>query len=242
MGYVWVDDHVGNTEILGEDYVGNTEILGESLRGLQSLMGAAPARRPAPGNALARLGQQRAQAALARYQPAQHTLQSPYKDSTQFGIVAQGTFLASAWDSGNTSLPTVSGRTRVYQSFKPQKAIADEQLLITFRNASLGDTTIAADVADAGDLLLITVFAGNKNCFPTAPDQSTGISGRSLSAQSLGNGVSWPTINGGIDMSVTWGVRKTAAYRAAPPAGYTSADIYSVEVITTLNLFGEQLR
>ncbi len=160
-------------------------------------------------------------------------------ESTQFGVKCSGTFLASAWDG--ESLPTVTGRVRMYQSFTPLRVVADEQLIITFKNGK-SEAKVAVDVADAGDLLLVSTFAGNKNCFPVAPDQTTGISGRSLANNSLGNRVAWPTINGGIDLVVVFALRRTAAFRAAPPPGFTAADLHSVEVEAILNCFGELLK
>ena len=162
-------------------------------------------------------------------------------ESTQFGIQSSGIFLPSAWADSNTSLPTVSGRVRVYQSFTPMRVVADEQLIITFKNDK-SEAKVAVDAEGAGDLMLISVFAGNRNYFPTAPDQSMGISGRCLAPQSLGNRVSWPTINGGIDLSVTWAITASALHRAAPPPGFTAEDLHSIEVCAILNCFGERVK
>lgn len=232
-------------------HIGNVEILGESLRGPQDAgygyyMGAEPARRPPARSAaaLTRLRgalQQGIQSRAQMYVPAQRVLKSPYKDSTQFGVDCQGTFTPAAWVSG-ANYPTVNGLTRVYQSFKPAKAIVDEDLIVTFTNDSLGATTVAVTVSDGGDLILIQAFAGAYNCFPTAPNQSTGLSGRALASNSLGNGISWPTINGGIDLNITFAIKQTAIYRATPPSGYTTADISSIQVLARLNFMGPSLR
>lgn len=236
----WGNDDVflGDEDYLGEslrgpqrtDYLGNYEI-GAAQRQLSNIRGQ-----------LGQLARNQAMSKFARHAPMQQRVRPAYKDSTQFGIECSGTFAVAAWSNSNTTLPTVTGKTRVYESFKSAKVISDEQLILTYSNDSLGDTSIAVDVSDAGDLKLIGVFAGAKNCFPTAPDQSTGISGRALANNSLGNGISWPTVNGGIDVVITFAVRRTAIYRGTPPTGYTSADLSTVEVLATLNLFGESLR
>lgn len=233
--------------------------IGESLRGLQSqlnmlgtmyndeeilgddfdeVLGAAPpARRP--GSALQRLGQAAALQRLGRHAPTTHTVPSQYKDSNGFGINVQGDILVGQFSA--TQYPTINGSTRAFVSIKPQKLILDEDLLFTWTNSS-GTTTTVASVDNAGDLLLVSAYVGNKNVFATAPTQATGFSGRALSNVALGNGVSWPTVNPGIDVVVTLSVKPTAQYRSAPPSGYTQSDLVSVQVIAQLNVFGEQLR
>lgn len=232
--------------------------IGESLRGLQSqlamlgtmysdeeilgddfseVLGAAAAARP--GSALQRLGQANALARLGRHAPTTHTVPSQYKDSNGFGINITGTILVGQFS--NTQYPQVPGNTRAFVSIKPQKLILDEDLIFTWTNSS-GTTTTVASVDNAGDLVLISAYVGNKNVFATAPTQATGFSGRALSNVALGNGVSWPTVNPGIDVVVTVGVKPTAQYRSAPPDGYTQSDLVSVQLIAQLNIFGEQLR
>lgn len=226
---------------------GNVELIGEALRGLQDHgygyigAGGPPARRP-QGNlsALRSALGGAAQARAARHAPMQKVLASPYKDGTQFGVEANGTFTPSSWQG--STYPVVNGLTRVYQSFKPEKAIVDEDLLVTFDNTTLGSQTVSVSVADGGDLILVSAFAGSYNCFPTAPNQTTGLSGRALASNSLGNGISWPTINGGIDLSIGFAVKSTAVYRAPVPSGYTQADITSIQVLARLNLMGPSLR
>lgn len=233
-------------------HIGNVEILGESLRGPQDagygyFMGAAPQQRRPPARSQAALTRLRGalsqgvQQRAGQFVPAQRVLKSPYKDSTQFGVDCQGSFPPTAWVAGS-NYPTINGLTRVYQSFKPNKAIVDEDLIVTFTNDSLGASTTAVTVGDGGDLILVQAFAGAYNCFPTAPNQSTGLSGRALASNSLGNGISWPTINGGIDLNITFSVKQTAVYRATPPSGYTSADITSIQVLARLNFMGPSLR
>ena len=165
---------------------------------------------------------------------------SAYKDSTQFGVEANGTFKAEAWQG--PVMPVVTGRIRMYESFQPKSAIAAELLIVTFRNAEGREEQVAVDVADAGDLKIISAFAGAKNCFPIAPDQATGVSCRALSSNGLGNGIWWPVVHGGTDLTVAFSVSPAALHRATPPAGFTSADIVSIDVKATLNMFGELLR
>lgn len=229
--------------------------IGESLRGLQSqlnmlgtmysdqeivgddfdeVLGAVP-QRPA----LQRLGQQAAMNRLARHAPTTHTVPSAYKDSNGFGVNCTGTILAGQFSA--TQYPTVNGNTRAFVSIKPQKLILDEDLIFTWTNSS-GTVTTVASVDNAGDLLLISAYVGNKNVFATAPTQGTGFSGRALSNVALGNGVSWPTVNPGIDVVITLGVKPTAQYRSAPPSGYAQTDLVSVQILAQLNVFGEQLR
>ena len=165
--------------------------------------------------------------------------------STQFGVECNGELKPTDWSPGvHASLPTVTGRTRLYESFKPIRVVADEQLIVTFHNAKLSDDhiSVAVDVPNAGDLKLIGVFAGAKNCFPSAPDQTTGVSGESLAARSLSNYVDWPVIRGGCDLVISFAIRRTAVFRATPPTGYGCADITSIEVMTALSLFGRSVR
>lgn len=236
--------------------------IGESLRGLQSqlnmlgaqmgtmyndeevlgddfdeVLGAPPPRRP--GSALQRLGQAAAMQRLGRHAPTTHTVPSQYKDSNGFGISISGVILVGQFST--TQYPTVNGNTRAFVSIKPQKLILDEDLIFTWTNSS-GSATTVASVDNAGDLLLTSAYVGNKNVFATAPTQGTGFSGRALSNVALGNGVSWPTVNPGIDVTVTIAVKSTAQYRSAPPSGFTQDDLVSVEVSAQLNVFGEQLR
>lgn len=216
--------------------------LGESLRGMQDTeignveIGAARALTQLKG-ALGQLAQQR----FGRHATLQKPVRPAYKDSTQIGIKCTGTFTPANW-TGASSLPTVTGRTRVYESFKPNKAIANESLRVTFETASLGATTRSLNVSDASDLVLTSVFAGAKNCFPTAPDEDNGIPGVAFANNSLGNGISWPTINGGIDMVVTFAIDDSVIYAITPPTGYTSDDITSIVVSVRFALFGPSLR
>jgi hypothetical protein len=214
--------------------------LGESLRGLQ---------RSHVGMNTEIGAQQQLRGALAQlagnhfnqHAPMQRTLRSPYKDSTQIAIKCTGQFTLNSWNAASP-LPQVNGLTRVYQSFKPEKAIVTELVRVTFHNSALGDTIVAADVDNAGDTVLVQAFAGSLNCFPNAPNPDNGIPGPAFAFNALGNGISWPTINGGIDMSVAFALEDTVLYRAAPPAGYTSGDITSVVVTVRITLMGPSLR
>jgi hypothetical protein len=172
--------------------------------------------------------------------PTSKTMRSPYKDSTQIGISATGTFTLDSW-SGSV-LPQISGLTRVYKSFKPTKAILTELVTVTFSNDTLGATRRATNVEQSADLVLVQAFSGADNCFPNAPTESNGISGPTFANNSLGNGISWPTINGGIDMTVAFAVEETVLFSVDPPSGYTQDDIVSLVVKLRFNLLGPSLR
>lgn len=217
--------------------------LGESLRGLQDHVGAnieigAAARARKLTGAMAQLAGNR----FARHQPMQKEIRSTYRDSTQLGILVQGRVTPAAYADDTNPLPILTGKSRAYQSFKPEKMIMTEVLIFTFVNAS-GDTVkVAATVADASDLVLVQAYSGNMNCFPNAPDDSNGISGSAFAYNALGNGISWPTINPGIDASVGVAVEESVLYRVVPPDGYTSDELESVKVKVRVNIFGPQLR
>jgi hypothetical protein len=215
--------------------MGSFSEIGESLRGMQDTHVGAAAMQQLRG-ALGQL----AQARFGAHAPVSKQMRSPYKDSTQIGISATGTFTLASWSG--SSLPTVSGLTRVYKSFKPTKAILTELVTTTFSNSTLGATTVVNYVPDASDLVLVQAFSGADNCFPNAPTEANGIAGPTFANNSLGNGISWPTINGGIDMTVGFAVEQSAAFIATPPAGYVQADITSVVVKLRFNLLGPSLR
>jgi hypothetical protein len=218
-------------------HLGSFSEIGESLRGMQdSHVGAAAAALKQLRGSLGALASQR----FGAHAPLQKTMRSPYKDSTQIGISATGTFTLTSW-SGSV-LPQISGLTRVYKSFKPTKAILTELVTVTFTNATLGAATRVANVSDAADLVLVQAFSGADNCFPNAPTESNGISGPTFANNSLGNGISWPTINGGIDMTVAFAVEQSVVYQVAPPSGYTVDDITAISVKVRFNLLGPSLR
>lgn len=137
--------------------------------------------------------------------------------------------------------PVVRGRVRLYVSMKPRKMILDEHLTVTFSNEKMGNLTLDANVPDAGDLKLFNMFVGAKNCFPTAPDQLTGISGCALSRNVVGNWVNLPPVKAGEDVTFACAVQNSALCRISPPEGYTIKDLASVQVHAVLNLFGEEV-
>jgi hypothetical protein len=217
-------------------------VFGESVRGMQDVgvgsyseIGAAKKLSQLRG-ALGALSQQR----FAPHAPTSKIMRSPYKDSTQISVMCSGTFVAANWSG--SALPQISGLTRVYKSFKPAKAILTQTIVVVFSTESLGSRTKAANVTDAADLILTSAFAGADNCFPNAPNESNGIHGPALANVAYGNGISWPTINGGIDLSVTFAIDQTVLYYIDPPAGYTTDDILSVKVVSRLALMGPSLR
>jgi hypothetical protein len=225
----WVEDD--------EDiHVGNYSEIGESLQGMQHTnVGAAAALRQLRGQ-LGSLAANR----FGQHAPVSKQMRSPYKDSTQIGISATGTFTLTSWSS--SVLPQISGLTRVYKSFKPTKAILTELVTVTFNTTTLGTATRVASVSDAADLVLVQAFSGADNCFPNAPTEANGISGPTFANNSLGNGISWPTINGGIDMTVAFAIEQSVVFQVAPPAGYTTDDITSISVKLRFNLLGPSLR
>jgi hypothetical protein len=218
-------------------HMGSFSEIGESLRGMQDTQVGAV--QHATAQLRGALGQL-AQARFGAHAPVSKRMRSPYKDSTQIGISATGTFTLASW--AGSSLPQISGLTRVYKSFKPTKAILTELVTTTFSNSTLGATTVVNYVPDASDLVLVQAFSGADNCFPNAPTEANGIAGPTFANNSLGNGISWPTINGGIDMTVGFAVEQSVAFVATPPAGYTQADITSVVVKLRFNLLGPSLR
>jgi hypothetical protein len=214
---------------MSEYFLGNYSEIGESLRGIQeSELGASAQQLSALRGQMGR---------FAGHAPVSKVMRSPYKDSTQIGVKCMGTFAPTSWDS--TTLPVVSGQTRVYKSFKPTKAIVTELVTATFTQQNQPNVVLSASIPDGSDLVLVSAFSGADNCFPNAPSESNGIAGVAFANNSLGNGISWPTINGGIDMSVQFAIEPTALSRIATPAGYTLASLF---VSVRFNLLGPSLR
>ena len=205
--------------------------LGEALRGLQDAQ--------ADQTTLDRLHGKLGKFAHDRFQqhaPVAKTLRSPYKDSTQIGIQCTGAFAPSAWAGGK--VPQITGVSRIYQSFKPMKIIMSEMLVVTFTSGSRVET-VAMVVDDASDLILTQLSAGSVTCFPGG---SSGIQARTLSQNTLGGGISFPTFPAMVDVSATIAIEQTALYRASPPKGFTTSDITSIEARVDLALCGPALR
>lgn len=141
--------------------------------------------------------------------------------------------------------PVFGGYTRVYKSFKPTKAVLSEQVCATYGGNGLPAKEIIESVPDAADVVLLSAFSGADNCFPYAPslDYHTGIAGPTFAPTSLGNGISWPTLNGGIDMSVSFGLERSVLCRARGvlPPGYDETPRH-ITVTIRLNLLGPSLR
>jgi hypothetical protein len=217
-------------------HLGNFSEIGESLRGMQdSHVGAAQLRQLR--GALGQIAQNR----FGGHAPVSKQMRSPYKDSTQIGIlVSTGDITPSAWAS--SSLPQFSGLTRVYKSFKPTKAILTELVTVKFTNPAAPDIIQAKSVADASDLVLVSAFSGADNCFPNAPTEGSGISGAAFANNSLGNGISWPTINGGIDMTVAFAVESSVQYLFPVPTTVPGYVLSTVNIRIRFNLLGPSLR
>lgn len=166
-------------------------------------------------------------------------LRSPYKDSTQIGISCARRFTTADW--GGVALPTVVGSTRVFHSFKPTKIIVDESIVTTFEAGT--DTAISAvALSDASDLVLLSSTSGSTTLFPSRSDHGSGIDCRTFANNSLGSGISWPTVHGATDIVVQFAVKETALYRTNPPAGFTQDDFANVEVQVRVCMMGPSLR
>lgn len=228
-------------------YDPNDIFMGESLRGLQDThvgnyeIGAAQRQLAALRGQLGQLAQSQAAARFAGHAPAQQHVRPAYKDSTQIAIKCSGIFVPANW-TGTTSLPEISGQTRIMESFKPMKPMLTESLLFTFTNDSLGTKTVPVYVSDSADLLLTSAFIGAKNCFPIAPNQDSAIPGPAFASNALGNGISWPTANPGIDASVRIAIDETVLGQVTPPTNYTIDDLVSVKVTARFTLWGPSLR
>lgn len=214
--------------------IGNEELLGESHRGLQDqYLGAAQALNQLRG-ALGQLAQGR----TTQHLPLTRQLRSPYKDSTQIGIKATATGLTDASFAG-TSNPTATGKTRVYKSFKPAKVVVTELVKAVFAASGESNVTKYAKVQGAQDIVLITAFSGADNCFPNAPSDDEGIDCETFANNALGVGISWPTINGGIDMTVGFSVQGSVLAQVAAPDGF---ELDHVDVTIRMTLLGPSLR
>lgn len=112
------------------------------------------------------------------------------------------------------ALPQMQGVTRVYKSFKPQKCIVTELVTSTFSGEGLPDLVLQTMVSDASDLVMVHAFCGADNCFPSAPSEHNGISCAVFASSSLGNGIQWPVVNGGIDMTIGLAIEPSVLFRA----------------------------
>lgn len=171
---------------------GYNEIVGDSNRGMQHTLGA----QASP--ALKALLQRQA----AVHAPATRGVGPQYKDSTQLPLnvaVTLGYNIASFPAAG---VP-VSAQVRVQTPFKPEKLTATASFAIGSA-ASTVTGYAQQQGAIASDVLLTGAFVGSKNCFPTAPTNTVagGVSLGAYPANGLGNGISWPTADAGIDISV----------------------------------------
>jgi len=226
---LWDDDDIE---------MGNTEI-GDSTRGMQSddYVGAA-------SQALTKLRGNLARLAAGRFgshAPVTKRLRSQYKDSGQLGIVINSTITLAAPTPATWQNVALSGASTVYSSFKPARVVVNEILAVTLTNSASGTTTVVADVTNASDLLLVGGFSGSINVFPNAPSAATGINCAALQANAFGVGISWPTVNPGIPVTVNLLLMSSALFRAIP-TGYVVTDITQIAVTVYFSLFGGQLR
>lgn len=164
--------------------------------------------------------------------------------------VADGWNLVNVYKLNSRTI-LFTGKERVYQSFKPDRMILTEDVTATFGGPNLPDLTFTRNVEDASDLVLVQAFAGSYNCFPCAPNPDTGVSGQAFSHRSLGNGISWPMIQAGVDVNFGLAVKPTILRHVRPtcrrcgeddlPAGYDRTP-KMITVTAVVNLKGLLLR
>ena len=90
----------------------------------------------------------------------------------------------------------------------------------------------------ASDVLLVGAFVGSKNCFPTAPNNSIsgGVNLGAYAPNALGNGISWPTADAGIDITSSEYATIAAEDTALERLSQTVAD----QIVTRLALFSRK--
>jgi hypothetical protein len=205
---------------------GYNEIVGDSSRGMQHTLGA----NVSP--ALKAMIQRQA----AAHAPATRGIGPQYKDSTQLPVNVQVS-LAGTFGAFPVNGFAASATVRVQTPFKPEKLIA---------SATFAGTTAAGAVywqqaaGIASDVLLTGAFVGSKNCFPTAPSNNLvgGVNLGAYAPNGLGNGISWPTADAGIDITLNLLILPSfvSSYTAtAALTAYTSASLF-------VTLLGPSLR
>jgi hypothetical protein len=125
----------------------------------------------------------------------------------------EGWVLKSLSPERTVDLPRMDGRTLVYKSFKPTKAVLTELITVTHTGEGLPDITSSMVVENASDLVLVSAFSGADNCFPSAPSEDSGISGPTFAHDSLGNGISWPVIAGGNDVTLGFAIEQSVLFQ-----------------------------
>lgn len=218
-----------------EELIGAAQQLNELRSQVASLARRAPQGAVRPG--ARRAGPRRPAASI--YRPAADVGYS--NQSTQIAVLMKGNLVLTSWTAGGP-LPRISGTTRVQRSFTPTKAILVETLTVTFSTSALGATTRVAVLKEGDDLLLIEAYSAGDNCFPYAPNEDNAISGPTFANNSLGNGIAWPTLEGGLDLQVGVAIQDSAIYQVTPPTGYTSDNISKIVVNARLNLMGPSVR
>ena len=168
------------------------------------------------------------------------------RDSVQISVTAVEKLSVSKW--GGSVPPMISGLTRVYAGFRPEKLIVTETLRAFYAakklrgKAVLPDVSLVESVSDCSDLIMVAAFAGVANCFPNAPTVACGISGEALVMMTE---ISWPAIQAGQDFTMTFAVEETALVRMTNhkllPKGYDPIP-YAIEAEVRANFFGPRLR
>ena len=176
-----------------------------------------------------------------RHQPATKNVPSQYRDSGQISINFRASFPVSENTFTNWNNVEAAGSSTVYTSFKPNRIVLTQMVTAIFDTghshaASVGES------ATASDLLVVGAYSGSLNTFPNAPSAQTGIHGPAIAANAFGVGISWPTVNAGIPVSVNVQVLQTALYRAPVPTGFSMSDLVGVYVDVFFAMFGPQLR
>jgi len=117
-------------------------------------------------------------------------------------------------------LPELGTSARVYKFFKPTKCVLSESIEATFRGDSLPDKTIIEHVTNNDDIMLWQVYCGADNCFPCEPAPENCIPGAVFAANSVGNEVSWPSINPGINFTIGFLIDSSVLSRVQAQSGY----------------------
>lgn len=162
---------------------------------------------------------------------------SPYRDSVAFGIECVDDLTPLSFGS-ESAWPIIHGQARIYKGTEPRKIIVTEMIICTWTRKGQSVKT-AASVETASDLRLVSAYVGSKNCLPTAPTQSTGLSGQVFARDTIGNGIAWPTIAPGVDVVISFAVCPTVLYRCTPPKGFRRKDLRTVRVHAHFNVLGE---
>lgn len=147
------------------------------------------------------------------------------QETTQVGILCEGTFRAADWDAG--PLPKISGRCRVNRSFTPTRVGITEIITATFAGTDRNEA-LSVEVEDCSDLILISSSEEADNEVPAKT--LAAIGGRL-------HKVRWPPIGKGGHASASFAVERTVLHRIMP-AGFSLEDLIDIRVRARLVAFG----